>query len=387
MLVTDLTVEVRDKTLTRVGQLLPEDLVGLTAVLRYNAVGTWRVILPVGHRLGEILRQPGSGLIVSTANGTLISGPTTAVVTNQTTDDINGTYEISGVDDSILLAERLAYPTPSTADVAAQTTEFDVRTGAAETVIKGYVAANIGPTAPAARKVPNLSVQQDQGRGTNVTGSARFETLYELVSGFADLAGLGFTIEQLGTGLEFQVFEPVDRSGTVRLDLDNGRLTKSEYSYSQPKTTRTIVGGDGDGSSRVFLERSSGDSLDAEDAWNRRIEKFIDQSSTTDTAKLQQAGDEVLTKDGKTVVSVSISPSDDQTMRFGEDWGLGDKVSCVVGSTELTSVVTEVGLIVSEDGVRLGATVGEPNSLDYETQLLTKQADQALRISKIERLK
>ncbi len=387
MQITDLTVEVRNSDLERVGQLRPDDLVGFTAILRFNAVGTWQVTLPVGHALAEELRQPGAGIIVSTNSGVLLSGPTTAVITNQDTQDSDGTYTISGVDDSVLLVERLAYPKPTTSDVTAQTVAYDVRTGAAETVMKGYIDANIGPSAPSARKVPGLAMQADAGRGSTVTGNARFETLQEVLTGLADVAGLGFTIEQSGTGLEFQVFAPTDRSAYVRLDLDNGRLTKSEYSYSQPRSTRVIVGGDGDDQARTFLERSDSTSLAAETTWGRRIEVFNDQRSTTDTAKLQQAGDEVLAKDGKTQVSVTISPSDDQTMLFGADWYLGDKVTCVVGTAELTAVVTEVGLLISADGVRLGATVGEPRTLDYETQILTRQAAQALRISKLERTK
>lgn len=387
MKVTDLTVEVRDASLTRVGQLLPTDLVGSKFVLRYNAIGTWEVTLPVGHRMADYLVRPGAGLIVSTSDGTVLSGPTTSVTTNQAIDDPEGTYTIRGVDDSVLLKERLAYPTPSTADVTAQTQAYDVRTGAAETVMKAYVNANLGPSAPAARQVAGLTIQTDAGLGSTVTGSARFQTLQELLQGLADVSNLGFTIEQVDAGLQFQVYAPTDRSAFVRLDLQNGRLRKSEYSYAHPLVTRAIVGGDGDGTARVFLERTSTDSLGSESLWGRRVETFTDSRSTTDVDKLKQAGDEALASDGKTQVSVSISPSDDQTMLFGKDWNLGDKVTCVVGPTELQAVVTEVGILVSSDGVRIGATVGEPNTLDYETQILTRQANAAFRISKLERTK
>lgn len=387
MKVTDLTVEVRDADLTRVGQLLPADLVGAKFVLRYNAIGTWEVTLPVGHRMADYLVQPGAGLIISTNLGTLLSGPTMAVTTNQAIDDPEGTFTISGLDDSVLLKERLAYPTPTTADVTAQVQAYDVRTGLAEAVMKAYVNANLGPSAPAARKVAGLTIQADAGLGTSVTGQARFQTLQELLQGLADVSGLGFTIEQVDTALQFQVYQPTDRSGFIRLDLQNGRLSKSEYSYAQPLVTRTVVGGDGDDAARVFIERTSTDSLEAETLWGRRIETFTDARSTTDVAKLQQSGDEALASDGKTQVSVSISPSDDQTMLFGVDWNLGDKVTVVVGPTELQAVVTEVGLLVAADGVRVGATVGEPKTLDYETQLLTRQANAAFRISKLERTK
>lgn len=387
MKITDLTVEVRDVDLVRLGQLLPEDLVGAEFVQRKNDIGSWKVQLPVGHWLGEQLRLPGAGLIVSTAEGTLLSGPTTAVVTNQSTDDVEGTYEISGLDDSVILRDRLAYPTPSTADVTAQTTAFDVRTGLAEDVMKAYVSDNIGPTAPTARRIPTLTIEATEGLGPEVTGSARFETLQELLVAIGDVSGLSFTVEQVENDLQFQVYEPVDLSANVRLDLYNGQLTKSEYAYSQPKATRTIVGGKGEAEARIFLERTSTDSLAAETDWGRRIEVFKDAQSTEDTAELQQAGDEVLSVDGKTITTVSISPSDDQVMRYGIDWNLGDAVTVVIGKMELVSVVTEVAILVMADGVRVGATVGEPATLDYETQIIIRQKKQTSRISKLERRK
>ena len=387
MKVTDLVVEVRDRNLTRLGQLLPSDLVGMKAVLRFNEIGSWEVTLPVGHRMAEALTTPGAGLIITTSQGTLLSGPTLAVTTNQETKNPEGTYTITGVDDSVLLKERLAYPKPDSSDVTMQTQEYDVRTGPAEDVLKAYVDANIGPSASGARRVAGLTVQASSGLGSSVTGQARFQTLQELLKGLADVSGLGYTIEQVGSALQFQVYQPVDRSGNVRLDLYNGKLTRTEYAYSQPKVTRTIVGGDGDGTARTFLEHTNDTSTAAETAWGRRIEVFTDARSTTDPVKLAASGEEVLSKDGKTQLSVSINPSDDQTMLFGVDWNLGDKVSVVVGGTELVSVVSEVGLVVAQDGVRIGATVGEPTTLDYETQLINRQKQQAQRISQLERSK
>lgn len=386
MILDDLTIEVRDANFKRVGQLTPENLVGFSAVLMKNGVGSWKVTLPVGYALAEELRKPNAGLIVTASGQTLISGPTMSVLTSLSKEDPNGTYQISGVDDSIVLAERLAYPTPTTADVMAQTVAFDERSGFAEDVMKAYVNANIGPSAPAERRIPELTIQASAGAGIAVDGSARFDVLQDLLTGFADLSGLGFTIEQLGDGLQFQVYEPVDRSAYIRLDLDNGRLTRSDYAYSTPKLTRAIVGGQGTDELRDFIERTSTDSLDAEALWGRRIERFINEASANDVSILEAAGDKELASDGKTFVSVDVLPSDDQTMLFGVDWNLGDRVTVVVGSTELVAVVEKVALLISEDGVRLGATVGEPRGLGYENQLANAQKDQALRVSKLERI-
>lgn len=384
MQVSDLVVEVRNAALQRVGQITPDYLAGFTAVLRDKAIGSWSITLPTDAPMANELVQPGAGIIVTTAQGTLLSGPTVSVVTEQSTSDPEGTYAISGVTDLVVLDERLAYPTPATADVTAQTTPNDIRTGNAETVVKGYVNANAGPAAPLVRRVTGLTIETNANRGGTVNGTARFDNLLELITGLADVGNISFNVEQVGNGLQFQVSEAVDRSGYIRFDVYNHQLTRSEYAFSAPITTRAIVGGAGEGATRTFLERTSSESLAAETTWGRRIESFVDSSNTLTEAGLQAAADEVLVKDGKTQVTASITPSDDQTMLYGVDWNLGDKVTVVIGDLELVAVVTEVGILISPDGVRIGATVGEPKTLDYETQILSRQANQAARISKLE---
>jgi hypothetical protein len=72
-------------------------------------------------------------------------------------------------------------------------------------------------------------------------------------------------------------------------------------------------------------------------------------------------------------------------MRFGVDWYLGDKVTIVVQEIEAQAVVTEIGLAIAEDGVRIGATVGAPIGITYEAKLLAKTADVNKRVGNLER--
>lgn len=392
MQVTDLLVEVRDGNLNRVGLIPVDYLTSFTIVRRFNGIGTWTVTLPVGHPMEVVLKQPGAGIIVTVRGTVLMSGFTTWTQTTQNVDDPDGVTQITGLDDSVLLRDHLAYPTPSTADVTAQTSAYDVRTGTAEDIIKSYVSDNFGPTAPTLRKNPFLSVETSLSRGATVKGSARFDVLYDLVKGLADAstnAGttLGFTIVQSGSSLVFKVYTPTDRSSYVRMDIANNKLTETTYSLAQPKTTRAIVGGSGDGTARVFLERSSYTSLQAETTWSRRIETFVDSRDTSDATTLATSGDSVLASGGKAQITASVKPSDDQTMLFGQHYFLGDTVTVVVGSYELAAVVTEVGISVADDGVRLACTVGEPLLQDYESQILNKQAALAARLDSLERYK
>jgi hypothetical protein len=387
MKVTSLLVEVRDKNLNRVGLIDPKYLVGFTIVSRFNAIGTWTLTLPATHPLASALQTTGSGIIVSLKGKTIISGYTTWMNQTQTVDDPDGVIQFTGLDDSVLLRDHLAYPTPTTADVTLQTSAYDVRNGKAETVMKSYVNANIGPSAPAARKITGLTVETDLARGNTVTGSARFDVLYELLQVLADTSALGFDIIQVGTAQAFQVYLPTDRSKTVRLDIVNNKLLETIYSLAQPKFTRTIVGGSGDGAARVFVERSSTVSLAAETAWGRRIEAFIDSRDTSDSVALATAGDSALATDGKSQITASIKPADDTTMLYGIDWFLGDTVTVVIGGYELSAIVTELGISVQEDGVRLYGTVGEPKLQSYESQILSRQADLASRLNNLEKYK
>lgn len=386
MLLSDLSVEVRDSSLKRIGQLDEVDLVGFKAVGRFNDVGYWEVSLSASSRLCEILRTPGSGLVVSVYGKTFLSGPTSTVIHNRNIDDVEGSYKISGVDDTILLKDRLAYPLPSSASLDEQTVDSDDRSGLAEDVIKAYVEANLGSLAPTPRRVAELVIEPSWKRGSEVSASARFETVYEVISKLASLSNLGFDIRQIDSQLVFEVFEPRAKYSGVRFSLDNGNLSKSDYSFGVPKSTAVIVGGLGEGADRYLLERTSGRSLSAQETWKRRIEVFEDQRSEAEIEKLEQAGDEILARDGDTVVSLSISPSDDLALALGRDWNLGDLVSCEVGDVEVFSVISEVGISVESDGIRVGATVGEPNGFDYESQLLSRQSGQASRISRLERI-
>jgi hypothetical protein len=392
MQVSDLIVEVRDANLNRVGQIPDEFLPGLTCVLRKNEVGSWKVELPYGHSLQTLLATPGAGLVVTYQGRTLISGPTKMVTTTQSVENAVGVTVIEGYDDSIILQDRLAYPTPSTADVTLQTSAYDIRTGAAETVMKQYVEVNIGSLAPAARKVTGFSTEGDYGRGATVKASARFDVLYDLLNQVADasLAGgtaIGFDVRQSGSSLLFEVYTPTNRTSTIRLDIANDLLTETSYSLQRPKMTRAIVGGQGDGTARTFLERSNATSLAAETAWGRRIEAFIDSRDSADSTALATAGDSVLGTDGKAIISAAVKPTDDSTMLFGVDWFLGDTVTVVVGSYELSAVVNEVGLLVSPDGVRLYGTVGEPKQQSYEAQIQALAEDLDFRLNNLERYK
>lgn len=387
MRVEELTIEVRDENLNRVGQILPVDLVGFKAVLRFNNVGSWEIDLPVGHPMGELLRLPGYGIVVTGPDGVMLSGPTTSAENTKERGNPEGSWIITGADDSIILGERLAYPTPSTADVTAQTSPYDTVTNAkTSTAMYGYVTRNLIPgTAPTERAIANLTTAADTLLGTTVTKSARFNVLGELLTELAVVDGLGFDIKQQGYTLEFSVYQPVDRSLEIRMDIANNTLSKTSYGYASPGVTKAIVAGQGQAEDRTFVEVTTAQATSAQALWARRIENFIDQRNTDVAEELTQAGLERLAEAGNTITSVDVVPSSDTTMRPFVDWNLGDRVGVVIGGQEVAAVVTQIAITIESDGVRIGATVGEPTGVDYESLMAKRQQTTTRKVNALER--
>jgi hypothetical protein len=385
--VEELTVEVRDADLKLVGQVPPENLVDALFINRFNNTGTWQLSFPYGDPLGDLLRTPGYGIRVTMSpdDETLISGPTLSAKLTQTPEDLAGRWVIEGSSDDIVLQERLAYPDPTEDDVTAQTVSHDRRTGEAETVMKGYVEDNMGPTAPAVRQVPGLVVATDNELGPVVDTAARFTKIQELLYGVAESSGLGYLVQQVDDELIFEVYEPVDRSSTIRMDIENNQISSVNYGYSAPGKTRAVVAGQGEAVERLFLESTNAESLAAETLWSRRIEVFQDARQAESIDELTQAGEESLSEDGKTVVSLEVAPSDDIQMRYGRDWFLGDVVTVVSGLIETTATVTEVGISVKPDGVRVAVLVGDPELKDFDSRLVSKVNKNEERISSLER--
>jgi alpha-tubulin suppressor-like RCC1 family protein len=383
--IEDITVEVRYPNLTRAGQVPDYNLVGATFISRFNNVGSWSLRMPFGDPLVELLRTPGFGIVVTGPDDkVLISGPTLAAKLVQSASDVRGEWLIEGSDDSIVLAERLAYPEPSIGDVTAQTVSHDRRTGTSELVMKGYVNDNIADPGNG-RDVPGLVVAPNLDRGGLVNSSARFTELQTLLYGIAESVNLGYDVKQVDDNLVFDVYQPVDRSAFVRMDIENQQLSSAEYGYTAPKATRAIVAGQGTDVERLFIERSNTESIDAETLWARRIEVFEDSRSSEDVAELEQAGDEKLAEDGRTIVSLSVTPTNDLRMSYPADWGLGDVVAVVAGQIETQAVVTEVGVSIGVDGVRVAAVVGSPVAVDFESSLISRSNSQERRISNLER--
>jgi hypothetical protein len=111
----------------------------------------------------------------------------------------------------------------------------------------------------------------------------------------------------------------------------------------------------------------------------------VDARTTQEAADFTQAATEALIDEGKTRVSMTVTPTDNTTMLFGSEWGLGDTITVTVRDIVATAVVYTVALSIQSDGVYLAAEVGTPMPSSYEAMLGKATLSQSKRLSEIER--
>lgn len=398
-----LTVEVRDKTLKRIGQVRPTDL-NLTAKLRWCGVGEWTLTLPGNHPMVPALETAGSGLLVTARDSfgqildTVFSGPTIRPQRKRDVKNPEGTLTFYGVTDEVLLDDAQAFPSPLVADPAAQTAANDIRTGLAEALLRQYVAYNIAnganmpvpvSYAPAGRLrgFRNYIKLQDvdDGKGTvTMTKAPRYQNLLELCQEIATTDGtVGFRMVQVaGQKIEFQVTSVVDRRKQIRLDIRNGTLVGEETLQQGPTVTDAIVLGQGEGVHRQVERRFQ---PTWETAWNRPIERVFEQGQTSEVAVLQAKGDEELAK-GIGGLAAKVIPADSTTMQYLKDWKQGDWITVVVDGVERDSVVTEAVLIFNDKQSGVGVSVGDVSTFDPADASTKNQQTIDSRVAYLERM-
>ena len=360
---SDIIIEVRNKDLVRLGAI-PRQIVNAKIQPFRNGVGTWSMRLPAEEPLALELAKPGNGVVITDyeTGQVVMSGPLTRPARRRTSGDPGGIVTVSGVSDSVLLWDSLAWPDPANHS-SAQSRSHDIRSGVAETVMRGFLYDNLisplNTLRTKSRLVNKIVDSPSTNLGPLVEKSVRFNRLGDVLAEIANYSNLVFDLIQDDLVLKLRIREIVDRSAEIRLDIENGTLSEHFVEMSPPSLTRAFVAGQGEGKNRTIVSRVTSATVAAEELWGRRIEEFIDQRNTNDLTELAQKGDQELLERGFTAVSVKAIPSNDQSMIFMKDWFVGDKVTVVVEQQETTAIVTEAVIVIDKDGMTVGAGIGD----------------------------
>lgn len=359
------------------------DWLKFESVFRWTWPHTWSLTVESDSRVARDLMTPGNGLVFLRDNENWISGPTTMIERVRNEESGERQIIISGLSSDVLVEDRLAWPSvwPFTAS------EFDVRTGLAENVMKQYVDYNLVSSPDPLRNIAELGIEPDNLYGATVTGRARFQFLGDLLRDLALAGGdLGFSVVETDIAeLEYQVYQSTDRTADAIFAADIGNLSSFKYGIVSGSGNYGIAGGDGEGTARTFSRIA--DNADIA-LWNRRIEFFLDNRDTTVAAELiQNLVNELTTR--TTQSSMEYVPIDVTGLTYGEHYALGDEVRVefddIVDPVE--EKIREVGFVLDENGEVITPKVGSPDAppLDPVLEAFYRLRRMSRRVSVLER--
>lgn len=335
------TILVTDQNLSMVGD--PIDAWStLDVTLRFNEPSSGVLTLPFSQAVQAQL-QAGNRLVIIRDGKVVTSGPYEQSGYVWSAGDNAETLRVGFADDLTRVLARVTYPTPTAPASGAQGDYWSVSNVNAEVAMRSLVDANAGPSALVSRQVPHLVLGALAGVGDDVTYQARWRPMGDVLRELAIAGGgLGFRTVQVGSAIEFQVYAPEDRTGSVRFSRGLGNLRRVEYELVAPVTTAAIVGGQGELAGRSIVERSD---AGAEAQW-WRAERFVDQRQAADSDELEQAGDRELSE-GAATAHLAVEAVDTADQSYGVHYGLGDIVTVVpVPGVEIADVVRAVRMHV-----------------------------------------
>lgn len=306
------------------------------ATLRFNEVSSGQFTCPAYDWIWEQL-EPGNRIVLIRNRQVFLAGPWERRMREQSDDgDASGVGKLTVdfADDLSLIVSRNAYPEPGKS-LETQAIDYWTYSGNAEVVLQNLVNQQAGPAAQTSRRIPALTVAGPTGAGSTVSGKLRLDQLGEGMRSVALAGGgIGFRTRQdmAAQQIWFETYGPRDLSGTVRFSFGLGNLRSLIYEESAPSATTAIVGGQGEGADRYLTSRTN---TAAEAVWQRR-ETYVARPGSDPAEELYVDADEELARQAPTA-RLQSAAYDSEDQRFGEHYGLGDKVSVEVAPGQQVS--------------------------------------------------
>lgn len=262
----------------------------------------------------------------------------------------------TGTDLFGVLALRQCWPTPATPPPWADA--YDTLTGPASTVAAGYIKANIGVDAIAARRITGLTCV-DPVIGTVSTWTRRLDNLAATV---ADICreGLISCVASMPTPGEIvYTFRSNSDYRNRFVFSDQGDLESDNRIIVRARGSAIVAAGQGELTARAFAVADSGATgLD-------RVETVYENTNITDAGTLQLAADAqlVLRADAVTVDAV-IADEALQNIRYGTDYQVGDMLGVEINGVRHASPVTSVLFEIGPDRKRVRPLLGNAAASD-----------------------
>lgn len=306
----------------------------------FPLIGTATMVVQDTHVKVGALMAPGARLIFKFKGEHLLSGPVDEVEL----DSEAGTLTVTVIDDAHILHRIAGWQVPTTAIGAQGTADYKTYTGDAETVVKAAVTDN-GVNRLA---IPGLTVAPNLHRGNTVPGgvAVRMHPLPDRFYPALALAGIGCTVQQVGTNLVFDVYEP--RTYPRTLSVEGRTLKKVKWNRKRPTASRVVIGGPGEAKLRRYRKLTD---TARETEWGFVGETFRDARDAKDdgdpevvantNATMDARGQETLDESG-VVNGLSVTLAESTVFTYGENGvRVGDRANVRHAGTIITDTLKE----------------------------------------------
>jgi Siphovirus ReqiPepy6 Gp37-like protein len=331
----------------------------LSITVRWNGVSTASITIPAEHSQTVHMQTPGTRVVIEhdvnwdQGEGAasdwrhLMSGPV-GVYTASSEPKRRGTFTFPVSDDWRILQNTLGWPVPGSVIGSQSGSEYDTRTGAAETVAKAFITANL-----VTRLGRPVTVEATHGWGSTITVASRMDRLADKLFPLVEQAGVGILVRQSGSGLLVTARQPVTHAKV--LTEESGAVRQWSLAKSGPDATRVVIGGPNEGTARTF--RLVTDAT-AEGDWGDVIEGYHEATDVSTNPLLDARGTAFLAENAaKTGLNLELA--DTPGLRYARDLLVGDVVTLDVGGVLITETVQEATLGWDpKDGVTVKPTVG-----------------------------
>lgn len=222
-----------------------------------------------------------------------------------------------------------------------------------------------------ATALPLVQLGTLQNYNETVEFQATMKNLLTYESKLSLNSGIGFRFrpEFSAKRIYFECYKGTDRSydqnvnSKVVFSEDYENLNKAEYRYNnQLAKTKAIVGGEGEGSQRIYVTVGGGTGLDLRELFvDAKDIKSEDLTASEYEAALAQRGQEALDKNA---VSESIDCQVDANLNFKykTDYDLGDIVTVTKKrwGIRFNRRIVELSEIYENGGMKVSLTFGNP---------------------------
>lgn len=324
-----------------------------------KTAGTWSMTIPTP---AAVKLLPGSRVTVDWdgrrwATGRILTDETTVTKEEGEVRTVTGETGIG------LFRGVNCWPNPDQ-PLGQQTSEFHLYSGNAETVIRALIVDNYRT-----HEGLQITIGANANQGEQVKVRARMTDLLTLVQKACRIGGVvcdvGLIGDTVAASMHADVRLPVDRSAYVVLSAALGSLKSWTLTDRRPDMTRALVGGGGEGATRVWARVTTAASDTAAARWGGHVEKFVDGGEVFDLDELSDRGKAAVRDAMDGALTLTLEATTGGAQGLWDRAGLGDAVGVDLGSGRtFADDLNGLKLEVDQNGPKVSPVVGDPDSAD-----------------------